>query len=119
MKVGMGGLAVALLVAMKVQAAGTCPAAADVERHIGPLLSAESESESTASDVARIDEGVDGGLTISLIATDGAIVAQRDLPRASSCAEQAETVAVAVAAWAARIEGLPYFTKTLPPHWKA
>ena len=103
MKVGMGGLAVALLVAMKVQAAGSCPAAADVERHIGPLLSAESESESTASDVARIDEGVDGGLTISLIATDGAIVAQRHLPRASSCAEQAETVAVALAAWEARI----------------
>jgi len=25
----------------------------------------------------------------------------------------------ALAAWAARIEGLPYFAKTLPPHWKA
>jgi len=24
----------------------------------------------------------------------------------------------AIAAWAARIESLPYFTKTLPPHWK-
>jgi glutathione S-transferase len=25
----------------------------------------------------------------------------------------------AIAAWAARIEALPYFAKTLPPHWKA
>ena len=95
MKVGMGGLAVALLVAMKIQAAGSCPTAADVERHIGPLLSAESES--IASDVARIDEEVDGGLTISLTSTNGSTFAQRHLPRASSCAEQAETVALALA----------------------
>jgi hypothetical protein len=101
MKVRMSGWAVALLVAMKVQAAGSCPAAADVERHLGPLLS--SESESMASGVARIDEGVDGGLTISLTSTDGSTVAQRHLPRASSCAEQAEIVAVALAAWEARV----------------
>jgi glutathione S-transferase len=25
----------------------------------------------------------------------------------------------AIAAWAKRIEGLPYFAKTLPPHWKS
>jgi hypothetical protein len=97
----MSGLAAALLVAMKIQAAGSCPVAADVERHIAPLLSAESEW--MAPDVARIDEEADGDLTISLNSADGTPVAQRHLPRASSCAEQAETVAVALAAWEARV----------------
>ncbi|HEX4326473.1 MAG TPA: glutathione S-transferase family protein [Burkholderiales bacterium] len=33
--------------------------------------------------------------------------------------EMAAACPSALAAWARRIEGLPYFARTLPPHWKA
>jgi hypothetical protein len=38
--------------------------------------------------------------------------------RAPGLGLKREEMPVAVASWMKRIEALPYFAKTIPPHWK-
>jgi hypothetical protein len=96
----MGGF-LACILALGIQAPGTCPSTADVALRLAPLL--PPESESSASDSASLDEAADGSLTVSLARSDGEVIASRRLPRAPTCAEQAETVAVTLAVWETRL----------------
>ncbi|HEY7374596.1 MAG TPA: hypothetical protein VIF57_20705 [Polyangia bacterium] len=96
----MSGLIISCLLALQIEGAGGCPAAAEVEGKLVPLLAPGSASVST--DRAIITEDGDG-LSISLARPDGMTVARRRLPRARTCAEQAETVAVTLAVWEAQI----------------
>ncbi len=94
-------LVVASWLAMQVQGAGSCPSPGDVEEKLAPLLPLGFASSST--DLAAIAEEPDGTLLVSLARPDGKTVARRRLPRAATCSEQAQTVAVALAVWEAQI----------------
>src|SRR5690348_8668873 len=91
----------ALVVAMRIQAPGTCPASADVERQLAPLLPAGIMAG--VPDIAALEENADGTLTLSLAQFDRGAITRRRLPRANTCQEQAQTVAVALAVWEAQI----------------
>jgi hypothetical protein len=97
----MIGLVVASWLAMQVQGAGSCPAPGEVEEKLAPLLPVGFASSST--DLAAIAQEADGTLSVSLARPDGKTVARRRLPRAATCGEQAQTVAVALAVWEAQI----------------
>lgn len=97
----MSGLVVALWLTMQIQGAGSCPAASEVEGKLAPLLPPDFMENS--SDRAVIAEDADGTLSVSLARPDGRAIGQRRLPRAATCAEQAETVAVTLAVWEAQI----------------
>jgi hypothetical protein len=97
----MGGLLVTLLAAMEIHAAGGCPGAAEIERQLTPLLGPGPEAHT--SDVATIERGPDGALTVALHDAQGASIEERRLPPAGSCRDQAETVAVTLAIWEAQI----------------
>jgi hypothetical protein len=95
------GLAAALLFAIEVRAAGDCPAAADVERQLLPLLG-DGEGAHVA-DVATIERRGDGSVTVSLADPGGQPIGDRKFPRARTCGEQAKTVAVTLAIWEAQL----------------
>ena|ERR1022692_1886725 len=97
----MSGLVAALWLALEIQGAGSCPAAGEVEGKLAPLLPPDFMDSS--ADRAIIAEDGDGTLSVSLARPDGRTIGQRRLPRAASCAEQAETVAVTLAVWEAQI----------------
>src|SRR5690348_676406 len=97
----MGGLVVLLLSAIELQAAGDCPSGPDVERRLAPLLDAGSAAG--ISDVASIQREADGTLLLSLRDASGRSMGQRRFPRAGSCGDQAETVAVTLAIWEAQL----------------
>jgi hypothetical protein len=97
----MVGLVVSLAVAMEIHARGACPAAADIERRLAPLLGTGPDAHTT--DVATIDRGADGALTVALDDAHGASIGARRLPTAGTCRDQAETVAVTLAIWEAQI----------------
>jgi hypothetical protein len=99
----MGVVLAAVLLAMHVQTTGRCPAAEDVERQLKPLLPPGFAGGSSPSDVAALEENADGSVTLSLARFDRGTIIHRHLPRASSCADQAESVAVALAVWEAEI----------------
>jgi hypothetical protein len=92
-------LVVWLLAALKIQAAGDCPGALDVERHLGPLLG----EAVAAHDVATIARADDGSVSLSLADTSGQPIGARTLPRAGTCSDQAKTVAVTLAIWEAQL----------------
>lgn len=98
---GMGGLFVSLLVALQIQARGACPGAADVERHLAPLL--PPGLKVTASDTATLEENGDGTLLLSLLRSDGGATIYRILPATPTCDDRAEMVAVTLAAWEAQV----------------
>src|SRR5262245_28460586 len=87
----MSGLIVSWLLALQIEGAGSCPAAAEVEGRLIPLLSPGFASVSTDHAIIAADGD---GLSVSLARPDGIIVARRRLPRAGTCSEQEETVAV-------------------------
>ena len=91
---------ISLLLAMRIDGAGSCPAPAEVDGKLIPLLSPGFAS--TTTDVAVIAEGADA-VSVSLARADGRTIARRRLPRAGTCADQAETVAVTLAVWEAQI----------------
>ena len=97
----MISLVVAAWLALQVQGAGSCPSPAEVEETLAPLLPVGFASGST--DLAAVVEEADGTLSVSLARADGKTVARRRLPRAATCGEQAQTVAVALAVWEAQI----------------
>jgi hypothetical protein len=97
----MMGLVVAACLAMQVQGVGSCPSPGEVEEKLAPLLPVGFASSST--DRAAVMEEADGTLSVLLARSDGKTVARRRLPRAASCSEQAQTVAVALAVWEAQI----------------
>jgi hypothetical protein len=97
----MIGLVFASWLALHVQGAGSCPSPGEVEEKLAPLLPVGFVSSST--DLAAIAEEADGTLSVSLARPDGKTVARRRLPRAATCTEQAQTVAVALAVWEAQI----------------
>jgi hypothetical protein len=97
----MTGVLGFLWVAMEIQAAGACPAAAEVEAKLAPLF--PPGFAATAPDRAVIVEDADGAVSVALARPDGTTISRRRLPRAASCAEQAETVAVTLAVWEAQI----------------
>jgi hypothetical protein len=97
----MCGLLVSLVVAMEIHASGSCPAAADVERQLGPLLG--SGAAAPLSDVATLKHGADGALLVSLDDAAGRSIGDRRFSRVGSCREQAETAAVTLAIWEAQI----------------
>ena len=97
----MSALILSFLLAMQIEVTGNCPGAAEVEEKLIPLLPPGFASAST--DRATITEDADG-LSVALARPDGrATIARRRFPRARTCAEQAETVAVALAVWEAQI----------------
>jgi hypothetical protein len=95
------GLLAALLFALEVRAAGDCPAAADVERQLLPLLG-DGAAEHVA-DVATITRRADGSVTVSLADPSGQAIGDRRFPRARTCDEQAKTVAVTLAIWESQL----------------
>jgi hypothetical protein len=110
----MSALVVSLaLLLIQIEGGATCPTAREVAARVAPLL---RPSPAPASDhVATLAEELDGTLAITLTRPDGRTVTRRRLPRAASCAEQAEAAAVALAVWEAqinpeialRLDGLP------------
>jgi hypothetical protein len=97
----MGGILLALIAAMEIQIPGTCPRLADVQRHLAPLLPAGFEAHT--QDRALVAEGLDGSVTVSLARADGGGAATRQLARAETCDDQAETIAVLLASWEGEI----------------
>jgi hypothetical protein len=97
----MSGLLASVLLAIEIHASGNCPAGADVEQRIGPLLGAETAART--SDVATIKQSADGTLLVSLDDSDGRPIGERRFPRAGTCADQAERIAVTLAIWEAQI----------------
>jgi hypothetical protein len=79
--------------ALKIHATGDCPVAADVERQLGPLLG----DGAAARDVATINSGADGSVSLALADANGQPIGARTLPRARSCDDQAKAVAVTLA----------------------
>jgi len=97
----MGPLLATLLLAIEIRAAGDCPGATEVERQLGPLL---GEAATVGmKDVATIKRGRDGSVSVSLADTSGRALGDRRLPRARSCGDQAESVAVTLAIWEAQL----------------
>jgi hypothetical protein len=76
--------------------AEACPSKADIQQRLETMLS--SASSSTAPDVARTFR-LGEVLQIELLSGDGALIADRSLPYAGSCAELASIVAVVLASW--------------------
>lgn len=112
----MVGLVVASWLALQVAGAGSCPAPAEVEERLAPLFPAGFAISST--DQASMVEEADGTLSVSLARPDGRAIARRRLPRAATCGEQAQTVAVALAVWEAQIHpeiSLRLESLTAPP----
>jgi hypothetical protein len=97
----MMSLVVAAWLALQVQGAGSCPSPREVEEKLAPLLPVGFASGST--DLAAVIEEADGSLSVSLARADGKTAARRRLPRAATCDEQAQTVAVALAVWEAQL----------------
>lgn len=97
----MMSLVVFAWLALQVQGGGSCPSPGEVEERLAPLLPVGFASGST--DLAAVAEEPDGTLSVSLARSDGKTIARRRLPRAATCGEQAETVAVALAVWEAQI----------------
>ncbi len=97
----MVGAYVWLWLAMAVHGTGGCPTAGDVEAKLAPLLPPGFAGSS--ADQASIVEDGDGNVTVSLARPDGLFIGQRRLPRAATCVEQAETVAVTLAVWEAQV----------------
>ncbi|HVZ73378.1 MAG TPA: hypothetical protein VHJ20_13450 [Polyangia bacterium] len=81
------------VVALEIRTTGTCPAAADVERQLGPLLA----DGASARDVATIEPRADGAVSLAIADADGQPIGARTLPRARSCDDQAKAVAVTLA----------------------
>src|SRR5204862_3448142 len=84
----------------QIESASGCPTAADIDGRLVPLLPPGFAMQS--SDRAIITDDADG-LSVALARSDGRSVARRRLPRAGTCADQAETVAVTLAVWEAQI----------------
>ena len=97
----MSGLVLSLWLAMQIEGSGRCPAAGEVEGKLAPLL--PPGFASSCDDRAVIAEDADGSLSVALSRPDGRSIASRRLPPSSTCAEQAETVAVTLAVWEAQI----------------
>jgi hypothetical protein len=97
----MGALLATLVLAIEIHASGDCPVAADVERQLAPLLG--DAGAAGTSDVATIKRRPDGSVSVSLADTEGRGIGDRQLPRARSCGDQAETVAVTLAIWEAQL----------------
>jgi len=97
----MVGLVIAAWLALPVQGLGSCPAPGEVEERLTPLLPVDFAASST--DRAAIMEEADGTLSVLLAHADGKTIARRRLPRAATCSEQAQTVAVSLAVWEAQI----------------
>jgi hypothetical protein len=97
----MGALLATLVLAIEIHASGDCPGAAQVQRQLEPLLG-EAAAAGTA-DVATIKGERDGSLSVSLADAGGRAIGDRRLPRARSCGDQAETVAVTLAVWEAQL----------------
>lgn len=111
----------ALVVAMEVHAAGDCPSATEVQRQLAPLLGdAAGVPESDIATVARQD---DGQISLTLVDGAGRPIGERLFPRARTCRDDAQSVAVALAIWEARLhpeitlrlEGLPTEPATPAP----
>ena len=79
--------------ALEIHTTGACPAAADVERQLGPLLG----EGAARRDVATIEAGADGAVSLTLADASGQPIGARALPRARSCDDQAKAIAVTLA----------------------
>jgi hypothetical protein len=97
------------LLPVRVQAAGSCPAAADVEARVRPLLPAGDPAVAPA--VARVEQQPDG-VRLTLSRPGLGTVAERRLPRVASCAAMAAAVALAIAAWQSEVR--PEFPVAVP-----
>jgi hypothetical protein len=86
-------LALLAVLALEIHATGDCPAAADVQRQLGPLLG----EGAARRDVATIEAGADGSVSLTLADENGQPIGARALPRARSCDDQAKAIAVTLA----------------------
>lgn len=87
---------------IQVEASGLCPAASEIEAKLEPLL-ARADVGGPVRRATIVEDR--GGLTIRLAELDGIVVAEKRLPTrgSASCAALAETAAVVVATWDARL----------------
>lgn len=87
---------------IQVEASGRCPAASEIEVKLEPLL-ARAGVEGPARRATIVEDR--GELAIRLAELDGTVVAEKRLPTggSASCAVLAETAAVVVATWDARL----------------
>jgi hypothetical protein len=76
--------------------AGACPSSRDIEQRLAAMLS--SPSTMGPPDVAQVFRQTDL-LQIQLVSPDAALIAERTLPYAGTCAELADVVAVILASW--------------------
>jgi hypothetical protein len=95
----LGALSALAVVAIRIHASGDCPTAADIERELAPLLG----DAAPASDVATLARAEDGRLSLVLDDAAGRPIGERVFPRARTCRDDAQTVAVALAIWEARL----------------
>ena len=93
----------AAIATIDVRTQGRCPSAADVVQRLEPILPQAAAGSPLATDVAAVEERADGTLSVSLSLSNGGLVGRRELPRAPSCADQADAVAVTLAVWEAAL----------------
>jgi hypothetical protein len=93
--------------AVDVRSDVDCPGAADVDRHLQPLLPrATADTSSNASSdrhVATIEAVAQPtghtALRLQLLRSDASVIGDRAMPLAGDCQSMAEAVAVVIAAW--------------------
>lgn len=86
-----------------VRGATTCPRAEEVAASLAGMLPAEDGAGVPVADVALLKE--DGDLIVELRRASGELIGEKRIARTLTCGARAETAAVFVAAWEARLGG--------------
>jgi hypothetical protein len=87
--------------AIAVTGATTCPSPAEVTSALVALLPAPAVTGAVEARAELVAEGA--SLQLRLLGPDGRVLSEKGLPREESCAVMADTAAVVLAAWAARL----------------
>src|SRR5262245_30992455 len=103
-------LLASLLGGVEITGGTDCPTASQVAERLHALLPPTSTRADRATLEVQGDE-----LRIELHAADGALVGKRTLGARGTCGDQAEAVAVTIAAWEGDLDGGAVPPRRLPP----